>query len=80
MKKSQTIFYILFLSFLFLFSGCGEKHPKIIIQTEFGDIKVEIADANRKKIIKRNMKYTRIKKINKPIDKDKPFLTIIKIY
>jgi len=35
---------------------------------------------NRKKIIKRNMKYTRIKRINKPIDKDKPFLTIIKIY
>lgn len=35
---------------------------------------------NRKKIIKRNMKYTRTKRINKPIDKDKPFLTIIKIY
>lgn len=35
---------------------------------------------NRKRIIQRNMKYTRIKRENKPVDKDKPFLTTITIY
>ena len=38
---------------------------------------------NRKRIIKRNMKYTRTKRCkreNKPVDKDKPFLTTITIY
>jgi hypothetical protein len=38
---------------------------------------------NRKRIIQRNMKYNRTKHCkqeNKPVDKDKPFLTTISIY
>jgi len=42
MKKSIMINLILVLTSLFLFTSCGVKHPTIIIQTEFGDIKVEI--------------------------------------
>lgn len=42
MTKTTTTFFILTLASLFLFTSCGEKNPTIIIQTEFGDIKVEI--------------------------------------
>jgi peptidyl-prolyl cis-trans isomerase A (cyclophilin A) len=40
--KSSKFNLILVLSFLFVFTFCGQKHPTIVIQTEFGEIKVEI--------------------------------------
>ena len=40
--KNSYFNLIQILSFLFVFTFCGQKYPTIIIQTEFGDIKVEV--------------------------------------
>ena len=40
--NNSKIYLVPVLFLLFVFTFCGKKYPVVIIQTEFGDIKVEI--------------------------------------
>jgi len=41
MKKQSVLFFILLLSFSYLYART-EPNPRVLIKTDFGDIKVEI--------------------------------------